>query len=82
MRKRWLFLTAIFVFFLCPLAAETGSPAPSSGNGKQCMIAGYSFTITGKTTEEALRSQIVPSGDEIFPRRRRCGVFWTRKSRS
>ena len=31
------------------------------------MIAGYSFTVTGKTTEEALRSQIVPNGDEIFP---------------
>lgn len=68
MRKRHIILVLLLLFVSISMWAHeqnaVGDSAPSS---QKFMIAGYSFTITGKTTESALRSRIVPAGDEIFP---------------
>jgi len=60
----------LLVFFLFSSWAEPEngvSPSSNEAQAQQYMIAGYSFTITGKTSENALRSRLIPNGDELFP---------------
>ncbi|MFA6845371.1 MAG: hypothetical protein WCR02_06570 [Sphaerochaetaceae bacterium] len=56
-RRRWVIIPLLFL--CCLLSAE--------GTDKQYLIESYQFTITGKTSESALRSSLIPEGNEFFP---------------
>ena len=45
---------------------QNTSVAVSSSSQKRAMISAYHFILKGHTSERAIRSRIVPDGDEIF----------------